>query len=156
MREKAEQGIPPYKVALGYRNIGGTDGRRTIELDPVIAPISRLMFEDYATGKYSLADLAEMAKREGLFLGRETERVTATIHWILTNPSYYGEFRYRGKLYSGNYPPLVSRELWEKVQIGLKKRGIRKPRRVTHHFAFSNLIRCGHCGCSLVGELKKE
>ena len=156
LREKAEQGIPPYRVGLGYRNVEGADGRRTIEPDPVTAPIVRRMFEDYATGKYSLAELAEMAKSEGLFAGRETDRVTATIHLILTNPFYYGEFRHRGKLYRGNYPPLVSRELWEKVQIVLRERGTRKPRRVMHHFAFSNLIHCGHCGCSLVGELKKE
>ncbi len=119
------------------------------------APIVRRMFEDYATGKYSLAELAEMAKREGLFAGRETDRVTATIHLILTNPFYYGEFRHRGKLYRGDYPPLVSRELWEKVQRVLKERGTRKPRRDTHDLAFSNLVRCGHCGCSLVGEIKK-
>ncbi len=31
----------------------------------LIAPIARRMFEDYAMGKYSLANLAEMAKREG-------------------------------------------------------------------------------------------
>jgi hypothetical protein len=62
------------------------------------------MFEDYATDRYSLADLAEMAKREGLFVGRETARVTATFHWILTNPFFYREFRHRGKLYRGIYP----------------------------------------------------
>jgi hypothetical protein len=156
LREKAEQGVPPYRVGLGYRNVEGTDGRRTIEPDPVTAPTVRRMFEDYATGKYSLAELAEMAKSEGLFAGREPDRVTATIHLILTNPFYYGEFRHRGELYRGIYPALVSRELWEKVQIVLRERGTRKPRRVMHHFAFSNLIRCGHCGCSLVGELKKE
>ena len=26
---------------------------------------------------------------------------------------------------------------------------------VKHDFAFSSLVKCGHCGCSLVGELKK-
>jgi site-specific DNA recombinase len=25
----------------------------------------------------------------------------------------------------------------------------------THDFAFSGLITCGHCGCAIVGELKK-
>jgi site-specific DNA recombinase len=153
--EKAEQGIPPYRVGLGYRNVEGTNGRRTIEPDPVTAPIVRRMFEDYATGKYSLAELAEMAKSEGLFAGRETDRVTATIHLILTNPFYYGEFRHRDKLFRGVYLPLVSRDLWEKVQATLKERGTRKPRRMTHDLAFSNLVRCGHCGCALVGEIKK-
>ena len=26
---------------------------------------------------------------------------------------------------------------------------------MTHDLAFSNLVRCGHCGCALVGEIKK-
>ena len=51
--------------------------------------------------------------------------------------------------------PLVSRDLWDKVQRVLKERGPRKPRRMTHDLAFSNLVRCGHCGCALVGEIKK-
>ena len=32
----------------------------------------------------------------------------------------------------------------------------KKHRRVTHDFAFSGLIACGHCGCSVVGEIKKQ
>jgi hypothetical protein len=27
---------------------------------------------------------------------------------------------------------------------------------VKHDFAFSGLIACGHCGCSIVGEIKKQ
>jgi hypothetical protein len=27
---------------------------------------------------------------------------------------------------------------------------------VKHDFAFSGLVQCGHCGCLLVGELKKQ
>src|SRR4051812_18036666 len=41
LREKAEQGIPPYRVGLGYRNVEGPDGRRTIEPDPLTGPIVR-------------------------------------------------------------------------------------------------------------------
>jgi hypothetical protein len=49
----------------------------------------------------------------------------------------------------------MSKDLWDKVQRVLKERGTRKPKRMTHDLAFSNLIRCGHCGCALVGEIKK-
>ncbi len=81
------------------------------------------MFENYSKGEYSLADLAEIGKREGLCVGRETVRGTATIHLILTNPIYFGEFRHRGKLFPGVYTPLVSKELWEKVQGGWRRVG---------------------------------
>ena len=35
-------------------------------------------------------------------------------------------------------------------------RNASKHRRVTHDFAFSGLIACGRCGCSVVGEIKKQ
>ena len=35
-------------------------------------------------------------------------------------------------------------------------RNASKHRRVKHDFAFSGLIACGHCGCSFVGEIKKQ
>jgi site-specific DNA recombinase len=37
----------------------------------------------------------------------------------------------------------------------LNGRHAKKNRRVKHDFAFSGLITCGHCGCSIVGEIKK-
>jgi hypothetical protein len=49
----------------------------------------------------------------------------------------------------------VSREIWGRCQEILDGRNQRKDRRVKHDFAFSGLLNCGHCGCSLVGELKK-
>src|SRR5262249_54998575 len=68
---------------------------------------------------------------------------------------YYGDFEWKGKLYQGTHRPLITRELWQQVQRVLKERGTRKPRRVRHDFAFSGLLTCGHCGCALVGEIKK-
>jgi site-specific DNA recombinase len=38
----------------------------------------------------------------------------------------------------------------------LNRRSENKTRKATHDFAFSGLITCGHCGCALVGELKKR
>ncbi len=156
MREKAEQGLPPNKVPLGYRNAVGADGRRGVEQDPEVAPVMQRLFEEYATGQYSIADLAELAKREGLFVGRENDRVVATLHSNLKNPFYYGEFRFKGKLYKGAYELLITRELWDRVQVILKDRGTQKPRKVKHNFAFQNLIRCGHCDCAMIGEIKKQ
>jgi len=37
----------------------------------------------------------------------------------------------------------------------LDARAEKKTRKVKHDFAYTGLIHCGHCGCLLVGELKK-
>jgi hypothetical protein len=51
---------------------------------------------------------------------------------------------------------MVTRDLWERVQGVLDGRHAKKHQRVTHDFAFSGLIACGHCGCSIVGEIEKQ
>ena len=56
----------------------------------------------------------------------------------------------------GKHQPLVTRELWERVQGVLDGRHAKKNRRVKHDFAFSGLIACAKCGCSVVGEIKKQ
>jgi hypothetical protein len=44
----------------------------------------------------------------------------------------------------------------ERVQGLLDSRSAEKHRRMTHDFAFSRLIVCSKCGCSVVGEIKNQ
>ena len=80
----------------------------------------------------------------------------STVHAILRNRLYAGVFEWNGRSYVGTHLPLVSPELWERVQGVLDDRQANKHRRAKHNFAFSGLIACGHCGCSIVGEIKKQ
>jgi site-specific DNA recombinase len=157
MQEKAEQGIWPTVAPLGYRNVVGSDGKKIIELDPESAPIIARLFEWYATGAFSLKEAAEKARTAGLVYRKSGASVpVSTVHTTLRNRLYSGEFEWNGHLYMGKHRPLVTRELWERVQGVLDGRHAKKNRRVKHNFAFSGLISCGHCGCSIVGEIKKK
>jgi site-specific DNA recombinase len=49
----------------------------------------------------------------------------------------------------------VTRECWQQVQQLLDARAENRTRKVKHDFAYTGLVHCGHCGCLLVGELKK-
>src|SRR5215207_576308 len=62
MQEKAEQGIWPSFAPLGYRNVIGPDNKKIITTDPNVAPIVSKLFECYATGQYSLQQLAGKAQ----------------------------------------------------------------------------------------------
>jgi DNA invertase Pin-like site-specific DNA recombinase len=62
MLEKAEQGIWPSFAPLGYRNVTDPNGTRIIEPDPTLAPIITRLFEWYATGQDSLADVTKMSR----------------------------------------------------------------------------------------------
>ena len=56
----------------------------------------------------------------------------------------------------GTYESIVSRGLWDQVQVVLAGKRAKSAKMRTHEFAFSGLLSCGHCGCAVVGELKKE
>lgn len=157
MQEKAEQGIWPTKTPLGYRNITGPDGKRIIAADPAVAPIVSKLFEWYATGQYSLQEAARLARDAGLVYRKSGAKVpVSTVHSILRTRLYTGWFEWNGKMIRGRHEPLVSVDLWERVQGVMDGRFAKKHRRMTHDFAFSGLIACAKCGCSVVGEIKKQ
>ena len=154
--EKAKRGLWPSCAPLGYDNVAGPDGRRIIAPDPIRAPLITRLFERYATGRYSLTGLTALADTEGLRSRAERRLSKATIHHMLGTRTYSGEFDWDGTRYRGTHTPLVSPDLWEQVQTMLQGRGHARTRRAKHWFAFSRLISCGHCGCALVGERKKD
>jgi site-specific DNA recombinase len=80
----------------------------------------------------------------------------SAVHSILRNRLYAGQFEWNGKLIQGKHEALVSVELWGRVQRVMDGRFAKKHRRMTHDFAFSGLIACARCGCSVVGEIKKQ
>ena len=157
LQEKALQGIWPMRPPIGYQTVVGTNGKKIVEPNPKTAPIVAKMFEHYATGNYSLEAIRDMARAEGVVSPRSGRPIHRSwVHRILSNRIYYGEFMWNGRVYPGSHQPLVSRDLWDKVQRLLSERGVKKPKTARERFAFSGLLTCTHCGCSLVGEIKKE
>ena len=59
--EKARQGIWPSWAPVGYRNVVRADGKRVIDVDPELGPIVARVFDAYATGVWSVAQVAAMA-----------------------------------------------------------------------------------------------
>ena len=145
MREKAEQGIYPSYAPFGYRN---NRLERTIEANPEKAPIAQRIFEFYATGNYSLSSLRKA-------IAVETGRAFAKsyLERLLKNPFYTGLFTWEGKTYQGKHTPLISSELFERVQDVF--RGHNRPKYRKHQFAFSGLLRCGYDNCLVTAEMKK-
>lgn len=81
---------------------------------------------------------------------------TSSVHKILRSRIYTGEFDWLGKRYQGTHVPLISTEVWERVQGVLDGRHTARIRGVEKDFLFTGMIKCGHCGCLLVGDIKKQ
>src|SRR5208283_4186044 len=145
MREKAEQGIYPGRAPYGYRNNRLT---RSIDIDETKAPIIKRAFELYATGRESLTTLRKVIlENHGLRVSR------AYLETILKNPFYIGQFVWRGVTYDGTHVPLISLDLFQRVQDTFAGRN--KPKYRKHEFAFAGLLSCAHDGCTVTTELQK-
>jgi DNA invertase Pin-like site-specific DNA recombinase len=154
MTEKACAGIYPSCAPVGYRNADGPGGKRVIVPDPDAAPMITELFGRFATGRYSLKVLVKELNGEGLKL-RGRKLYSSVVHQILRKRLYTGDFDWDSRTYTGSHEPLVTHECWQRVQELLDARFENKTRKVKHDFAYSGLVHCGHCGCLLVGELKK-
>lgn len=156
MQEKADQGGWPGRAPLGYRNVVGESGKKVIAPDPDTAPIILDLFEWFASGQHSTRDAAKKLRGDGLVFPKSKGLIPkSTVHQMLRNPIYMGNFIWKGKLYTGIHEPLVSPELWQRVQDILSGRFGNRARKTKHDFAFARLIQCGHCGGGMVGEIKK-
>lgn len=149
--EKASQGIFPSVAPLGYLN---KLDDHTIIVDPGRGPLVRKMFELAATGQYSLAKLKNVIHQQGLRSKRGKAVGKSAIDRILKNTMYYGEFSWNGKTYQGTHVPLVSKSLYDEVQI--KMRFIQKPKVTKRDFNFAGVLTCAHCGCSITPEFKRK
>ena len=146
MREKAEQGVYPSRPPIGYQN---NKLEHTIEVDPAKIPLAQRMFELYAVGNYSLSTLRKQLKLE---FGQSLAK--GYLERLLKNPFYTGLFLWEGKIYKGTHTPLVSADLFERVQAVF--RGYGKPKYGKHDFAFRGLLHCGYDNCLVTAERKKN
>jgi site-specific DNA recombinase len=156
MLEKAQQGIWPSYAPLGYQNVEGDNKKRVIEQDPVLAPLVRRMFEQYATGLYSVSAICKEAVRIGLVHRKSGNKVTkSAMYDLLNNPIYYGDFYWKDVLYNGTHAPIITKQLFDKVQEVFNRRSSCPTGRQKHDFLFHGMMTCGHCGCAMVAEIKK-
>jgi site-specific DNA recombinase len=146
MREKAEQGIFPGHAPFGYVNNRMT---RAIDIHPEESELVKLIFNTYATGKYSLSDLRKYVSAQ---TGKKIAR--SYVHQILRNRFYIGFFEWGGDTFLGKQETYISKNLFDTVQAFLD--GHNRPRYQKHELAFRGLLTCAHDGCTVTAELKKQ
>lgn len=141
-KEKIAQGWLPTKPPLGYKTIG-EKGHKNHIIDEEKAPLVKKMFKLYATDNYSLKKLSQVMYEEGLRTRGGNKLVKSRLHELLADPFYYGKIRWNGVIYEGKQEPLISKELFDRVQEILKRKTTPKYRK--HFFLFKGLIRCAEC-----------
>jgi site-specific DNA recombinase len=155
LRTRVEMGLWPGVAPLGYLNQKLMDKKCQIILDPDRAPIVKKMYEKVAYEKWSGRKVDQWLRFELNFKSQGNKHVAlGNIFRTLQNPIYYGTFEYprgSGNWYQGKHEPIVSKELFEKVQQQLKRDNIQ---RQSHEFIFTKLMTCGLCGSGISAEEK--
>jgi DNA invertase Pin-like site-specific DNA recombinase len=152
--QKVKDGGTPTLAPIGYLNVQGVDGnqdKRSVIVDHDRAPHITWAFEEYATGKWSLNSLLEELTARGLRTRATATRSEKPLHLsmlqrILIKPYYTGIVTFHGVKYQGKHEPLVSFEVFEKVQEVLTLHNLAGERHWRHKHYLKGTIFCAKCG----------
>ncbi len=118
-------GMPPLGYDVRHRKLVINAGEAEIVI---------MIFEEMAR-HCSITTLIEQLKSKGVtgkcwttLKGTEHKRGLLdknAVYRMLRNPIYRGKIRHRDAVYDGEHPPIISQELWDKVQAVLDRRPAR-------------------------------
>ena len=110
-----------------------------------------------------MEDIARFMYERGIYTkptrrwdnGGNRPRKKDQIKFMLANSFYYGHFKYCEEMYEGKHEPLVSKELFDRVQKVLAKRcKVQVPEKQPQ--ALCGLLKCGECGCAITAEVQTK
>lgn len=149
-REKLARGEWPNHAPFGYLNDKAT---KTIKIDRKRAPYVQRAFELYATGGYSIQQVADILYSEGLRNNKGNKVFKNQVHRFFINKFYCGLMERDGVVYPGKHKGIVSISLFKKTEDVLH--GRLRPRPKKYFYSARGFLRCGSCGCSLTADTQK-
>jgi DNA invertase Pin-like site-specific DNA recombinase len=144
IKNQCQLGLWPGPVPLGYlsETIGGV---RKISIDPERREFIKQIFNKVASG-IPVKKVIKWINSKTTLRSRNGKFISQSAYYrMLRNKFYIGRFIYRDIEYQGKYNPLISTELFNKVQEKLR------PFRNTFSTAIDNYSLCKFLKCSLCG-----
>ena len=152
IRAKCEMGWRPGPPPIGYFNRSFA-GVKDIVIDPDRGNTMTEMFRRVAENGDSGRTIKRWLDQTGLTTRSGKQVTLSMVYQMLKNPFYFGEFEYpikSGTWYQGKHPPLVTKEIFDKVQTQL----ITCPKSPwgEKSTTFKGLFKCGTCRGNMIGE----
>lgn len=113
LREKVRRGEFPGLASFGYLNDKNT---KSIVVDPQSASIVKQIYETYSSGACTLREISFLLKEKGVVTRGSKIYPQDKVRILLSNPFYYGLFRYMGEFYEGSHEPIIEKSLFDKIQ----------------------------------------
>ena len=159
IKKKLIEGTILGDSPLGYLNKPRMDTKKeavSVDIDPERGHLILQMFEDYATGMYSMEEIRSNITEQGLVSKKGKKVSKSQVEMILKNTFYYGYMSYKGMLYKHVYSALITKELYDECQAVRSGRRRQKSKRTEKQFVLKGLLKCKHCQCSYSPEIKKD
>ena len=150
LKTRCEMGLRPSVAPTGYLNEKNVDKKCQVRLDPKRASVIRQMFEKIGNEHWSGRKTFRWLIDIGFKTKTDKPLTLGNIYLLLRNTFYYGEFEYpvgSGNWYQGKHAPIITKELFDKVQLAINEHFI--PKTESKEFAFVKLIKCGYCGSGM-------
>lgn len=156
MLQKVKQGGWPHRAPVGYKNMRDKDGIAKVIPDEEQEILVKECFSLYATGDYSASELHQIVLKKGL-RNRWTRKPLARskIVEMLHNKFYIGKVVWQGVEYQGHHKPLISKELFDRVQEVFRLHDKAGERKRKHPHYLKGTVFCGGCKSKLSLQLAK-
>ena len=156
-RHKIANGELCGPAPLGYLNsIDASTAKKTVILDPERSFLIRKIFEEYALGVYSLAEMCRKGNEWGLRSRKGNKISSQTLHGIIKNPFYYGMMSVNEQLHPHKYERLLSKDLFDACEAVREGRGRTQAVSETKYpFILRGLLKCAVSGRTVSCDIKK-
>lgn len=156
MRARVEMGLWPGVAPTGYLNEKRSDRKCQVIVDPTRGPIMKQVFEKFANDGWSGLKIYRWLKDEVRFTTKKGKHFSVgNLYLLLRNSFYTGVYEYpktSGNWYTGQHAPIISKELFQKVQVKLGED--KEHKTYSKEFAFTRLVTCGLCGSGITADEK--
>lgn len=150
LRQKVRLGLYPSYAPIGYINDVHS---KTVIVNKRLAPVVLAAFGLYARGDQTLESVATFMKSKGITTKSGKQLTKDQIKRMLTNPFYYGHFRYCGEVYEGKHKAIIEKRLFDRVQAVITKR-CHPQKGATAPQVFCGLLTCATCNMAITAEKK--
>lgn len=149
---RLKQGLYPFSAPFGYLNSGKGVPKA---IDPIRGPYVREMYELYATGQHSIPSLVRECERRGYRTKAGCKIYKGKIEEILSNPFYMGliVLKRHKTPFNGIHKPIISPELFQRVQKIKQDRSRRKSTK--HNHLYRGHFKCSECTRSMIPERQR-
>lgn len=131
-------------MTYGYKNVN----KKAVIVEEE-ATIIRYIFDQYALGMH-IKEIIDDLHSKGL-TRRGKPFVFNTVYKTLKNERYIGIYRHNNEVFDNIFPPIISKELFDKVQAKAKINNLGK-RAIKTSFILKGKIYCGYCGEHIAGD----